>query len=212
MNIATRDVRFRYAAAGEELFAGLSIDFAPKAVTVLTGRSGRGKSTLLYLLGLLLKPTGGTVLYDGVDVSSASDRQRSRWRADHVGFVFQDAALDQTRTVVENVMEVALYARMPRSLAHRRALALLERFDVKLRQDHRPGEVSGGQAQRVALCRALLTTPSLILADEPTGNLDREASSVVLDALSAHAEDGATVIVASHDAEVIDRGGHVVDL
>lgn len=198
---------------GEPIFEGLSWEFPTASTTVITGRSGRGKSTLLYLIGMLLSPWAGRISVAGVDVAPLSDSARSRMRAESVGFVFQDAALDSTRTVLDNVCEGALYARIPLRYARDRALELLDRFDVGLRVDHKPGEVSGGQAQRVALCRALLMEPDLILADEPTGNLDADSARVVLEALQGAAhQSAATVVIASHDPVVIDRADHVLAL
>lgn len=190
----------------EPVIDGLSWTFPSGAVTGVTGRSGRGKSTLLYLLGLLLTPHAGTITLDGEEVSGLADRERSRIRAERIGFVFQDAALDPSRSVSDNVIEGAIYTGIPRAVATERAGTLLDRFDVGLRADHKPGEVSGGQAQRVALCRALLNTPDVVLADEPTGNLDDATAGIVIGALVdiAHHQ-GATVIISSHDQAVISQ-------
>lgn len=189
----------------EPVIDGLSWTFPSGAVTGVTGRSGRGKSTLLYLLGLLLTPDAGTIVLDGDEVAGP-DRERSRIRAERMGFVFQDAALDPSRTVLDNVIEGAIYTGLPRTVATERAGTLLDRFDVGLRAEHKPGEVSGGQAQRVALCRALLNAPDVVLADEPTGNLDDTTAGIVIGALVDLAHDqGATVIISSHDHEVISR-------
>lgn len=190
----------------------LSATFAPGTTTAITGPSGRGKSTLLYLLGLMLTPSAGTVSVGGTVASTMSDAGRSQVRARHIGFVFQDAALDQDRTVLDNVIEGAIYAGLDRSEAIGRARELLERYGVETRWSHRPGEVSGGQAQRIALCRALLTAPSVVLADEPTGNLDLASSGLVLDGLNDAASAGATVIIATHDPRVTDRVQSVFDL
>ena len=190
----------------EPVIDGLSWMFPSGAVTGVTGRSGRGKSTLLYLLGLLLTPDAGTIVLDGDEVAGLPDRERSRIRAERIGFVFQDAALDPSRTVLDNVIEGAIYTGLPRTVATERAGTLLDRFDVGLRAEHKPGEVSGGQAQRVALCRALLNTPDVVLADEPTGNLDDTTAGIVIGTLIELAHDqGATVIISSHDHEVISR-------
>jgi putative ABC transport system ATP-binding protein/lipoprotein-releasing system ATP-binding protein len=210
--IEVEDLRFSYRRGGEELFGGLTCAFPAGQVTVVTGPSGAGKSTLMYLLGLLLTPTGGAVLYDGRRASALRDRERSRLRATDVGFVFQDAALDQSRTVLDNVVEGALYRGTSRRRTEARARGLLDRFGVELRETHRPGEVSGGQAQRIGLCRALIKEPVMVLADEPTGNLDRASADVVLDALVEVARTGATVVTSSHDPAVVERGDRVVAL
>lgn len=210
--IGVEGLRFQYSSSGDMLFDGLDHMFASGEVSVVTGASGRGKSTLLYVLGLLLRPVEGRVFVGGVDSGRLSDVARSRLRGGRIGFVFQDAALDATRVVLDNIVEGGVYAGMTRRDAEQRANELLERFGVELRGDHRPGEVSGGQAQRVGLCRALIKDPDVILADEPTGNLDADSAGVVLGALVDAARNGATVVIASHDPNVAERADHVLAL
>lgn len=210
--IATEDLRFRHRPQDEELFGGLSHSFAAGVVTAVTGPSGRGKSTLLYLIGLLLRPTSGEVRVDDVPAARLSDRARAGIRARSVGFVFQDSALDPSRTILDAVIEPALYAGRRRSEMAARAREMLEAFGVAHRHDHRPGEISGGQAQRVAVCRALINEPATVLADEPTGNLDRSNAEGVLDALQTAARAGRTVIIASHDPFVLERADAVLEL
>ena len=210
--LGVRDLRFAYGRGAEELFDGLTHDFAPGEVTALTGPSGRGKSTLLYVLGLLLTPTAGEVTLDGEGVSAAPDAVRAAIRARRLGFVFQDAELDPARRVLDSVLEPALYAGRRRRDLLPRATDLLDRFGLGERGSHKPGQVSGGQAQRLALCRALLNEPDVILADEPTGNLDRDNAILVLDAFAAAAAEGRTVIVATHDPFVLERVDQVVRL
>lgn len=197
--IAVDELAFAYHRSRAPVLDRVSHEFSPGTLTVVSGPSGCGKSTLLYLVGLMLTPTGGRILVDGQEVSSLTDSARSHLRARHVGFVFQDAVLDAARTVLDNVCEGGLYAGMTAGERRTRAHELLDRFGIEARADHRPGEVSGGQAQRVALCRALLKRPRMILADEPTGNLDPVSAEIVWDALHRAAADGATVVVATHD-------------
>lgn len=199
MMIATQDLTFAYRAGGEVVIDRLNHRFEPGSVTVVTGASGSGKSTLLYLLGLMVTPSAGSVSWADVTVSALADGRRAWLRASKVGFVFQDAMLDPARTVMENVIEGALFAGHRKRDANRRASELLETFGVTARSTHRPGEISGGQAQRVALCRALVKDPEVVLADEPTGNLDQASAEVVWTALARIAAGGATVIVATHD-------------
>lgn len=184
------------------LFENWSAQFPAGATTAITGASGRGKSTLLYLLGLMLRPAQGAVALDGIDTSSLRDAERARLRAEQFGFVFQDAALDQTRSVLDNVTEVALYRGESRAGTRTRAMELLDRFGVGVSPERKPGQVSGGQAQRIALCRALLMRPRIVLADEPTGNLDADSASVVQGALASAARAGATVVIVTHSTEV----------
>ncbi|MDH5422214.1 MAG: ATP-binding cassette domain-containing protein [Acidimicrobiia bacterium] len=196
----------------EPILEDLSFEFPAGSVTAVTGASGQGKSTLLYILGLMISPQGGHILLDSADVGGWSDRRRSELRARRFGFVFQDAALDASRSVIDNIIEGSLYAGLKRRVAREKATELMERFGVNLRSDHKPGEVSGGQAARVALCRALVTDPDVILADEPTGNLDSKSAGVVIDALARAAHSGAVVVVASHDQTVTQRADVVLDL
>lgn len=213
MSVSLEGLSFGYRRA-EPILVDLSATFGSGSVTAVTGASGRGKSTLLYVVGLLLSPWSGRVSVGEVaDASALDDSARSRLRAERVGFVFQDAALDPSRSVIDNVAEGGIYGGMSRREAEQRGRVLLDRFDVGLQASHRPGEVSGGQAQRVALCRALVNEPEVVLADEPTGNLDVASADVVVEALRSAAHDGgATVIVASHDPTVVGRCDAVVEL
>ena len=147
-----------------------------------------------------------------VDASTRPDRERSRLRATSVGFVFQDSELDPSRPILDSVVEPGLYAGLERQTLEDRARALLERFGLAHRADHRPGQVSGGQAQRVAVCRALVNAPAVVLADEPTGNLDPDNAGLVMDALADAAAEGRTVVVATHDPAVVARADEVVRL
>ncbi|MGO1590773.1 MAG: ABC transporter ATP-binding protein [Ancrocorticia sp.] len=213
--LAVEDLAFQYKKGGEELFDGLSYEFSTGCVTAMTGPSGRGKSTLLYILGLMLTPAKGSVLLGDEKVSRISDASRSLIRAQKIGFVFQDSALDPKRKIIDSVIEPALYAGWDRRKARERGYQLLEEMGVSGRADHRPGEISGGQAQRVAVCRALMNDPTVILADEPTGNLDVENSQIVLDTLSAASNDNRrerTVVIATHDPFVISHSQMVLTL
>lgn len=178
---------------------GVTIQAGVGEMIAVTGPSGRGKSTLLYLLGLMLTPRSGGVLVDGAEVSGLPDLRRSALRAELLGFVFQDAALDQTRTVMDNIIEVCLYGDLDPAVARERAGVLIEELGVQVPPDRRPGQISGGQAQRIALCRALVHDPSVLLADEPTGNLDDSSAEGVIKAMRGHADSGRIAIVVTHD-------------
>lgn len=191
---------------------GLTASFSPGSLTALTGPSGRGKSTLLYTIGLFIRPTSGSVWFDSERVDQLPDRAKSQVRAQRLGFVFQDAILDIRRTVIENVIEGALYSRLSRPIAVSRGAKLLERLQVEVDMRSRPGQISGGQAQRVALARALVTNPEIILADEPTGNLDLGTASLVLSQLREEANAGRTIVIATHDPAVVAECDAVIDL
>ncbi len=171
----------------------------------IVGASGSGKSTLLYLLGTLIQPWNGSLVIDGVDITRLGDRGRSDIRAASIGFVFQDALLDARRSVLDNIVEGAVYQGADRRTAVRDAAALMARFGVDVEPGRRAADLSGGQAQRVGLCRALLGRPSIVLADEPTGNLDRANGEVVEDALLDAAAAGAVVVIATHDQRLAAR-------
>ncbi|WP_395641002.1 ABC transporter ATP-binding protein [Pseudolysinimonas sp.] len=200
--LSARSLGFEYEST-RPVVDDWDADFAGGEVVAITGPSGSGKSTLLYLLGLMLSPKRGSVLIDGEPVSGLGDAASSTLRAQRFGFVFQDAALDSSRTVLDNVVETALYRRQPRASAVAEGRALLKRFGVELRAEAKPGQVSGGQAQRVALCRALLGRPEFLLADEPTGNLDPTSAEVVVAAFHEQAAAGTAVIIVTHDPALV---------
>jgi putative ABC transport system ATP-binding protein len=166
------------------------------------GRSGSGKSTLLRNLGLIDRPTGGTIELDGTDVSSLRESQRSALRLERFGYVFQEYALLAELTAEENVYLPHLMLGESRAACRARAAELLELLDLADRATHRPSELSGGQQQRVAIARALVNRPTLLFADEPTGNLDTRATAQVMDALVQMNETlGVTIVFVSHDPE-----------
>ncbi|WP_406245400.1 ABC transporter ATP-binding protein [Microbacterium sp. M] len=202
MSLEVESLTFGYRN-GPRILDNWTGRFEEGEMVSLTGASGRGKSTLLYILGLMVNPISGRVLVDGLDAYAVSDADRADLRAARFGFVFQDAALDTSRSVLDNVVEAALYRGCSRKTAVKSAEVLLRKFEVNVQYNRRPGQVSGGQAQRIALCRALLGDPQFILADEPTGNLDRETSQLVLQALRQRARGGATVLIATHDPDVV---------
>lgn len=156
--IRVENLRFRYRHGDQELFDGLTHEFSSGRITALTGPSGRGKSTLLYVLGLMLSPSEGVVRIGDTEASRLPDRARSELRSRRLGFVFQDAELDPARTVLDSVVEPGLYAGADLGELRERATDLLKRFGLDHRADHRPGQISGGQAQRVAVCRAMVNS------------------------------------------------------
>ena len=173
-----------------------------EAVAIM-GPSGSGKSTLLYIIGTLEPPTAGTVRLDGKDAFSLPERDLADFRNRHIGFVFQDHHLLPQCTLLENVLVPTLVARRDRAEVERWARELLERVGLSGRLDHRPAELSGGERQRVAVARALINRPVLLLADEPTGNLDRHTARGVAELLvELHREQGTILIVVTQSAEL----------
>jgi len=203
-----------YETGGETVRALAGIDFAVERgeFVSIVGPSGSGKSTLLNILGLLDVPTRGTVLLDGEDVSALSTAERTDRRSETIGFVFQSFFLVPTLTARENVEVPRLLAGEPAETT-RRATELLERVGLGDRLDHYPDELSGGQKQRVAIARSLVNEPDLLLADEPTGNLDRDTGDVILDEFGQICEDDdVAVVTVTHDDYVADYADRVVEL
>jgi putative ABC transport system ATP-binding protein len=168
----------------------------------IVGPSGSGKSTMLHLIGTLDRPSSGTVRIDGHDVATLADRALSALRAQRIGFVFQQFHLAPGQTAVDNVADGLLYSRVPAKERERRAAAALDRVGLGDRLDHLPHELSGGQKQRVAIARAVIGEPALLLADEPTGNLDSASGAGVMALLRELHETGTTVLVITHDGQI----------
>ena len=178
----------------------------------VVGPSGSGKSTLLNIMGALDRPTVGRVRLAEHDLTSYSDATLSRLRAVHLGFVFQQFFLLERRTAVENVADGLLYQGVRRAERHRRAAEALERVGLAGRLDHRPTELSGGECQRVAVARSLVHRPRILLADEPTGNLDSASGAAVLALLDRLHADGATIVVITHDERIANRMPRVISV
>lgn len=186
---------------------GVSLTIEPGEFTVIAGPSGSGKTTLLNLLGALDVPTEGRVFFEGQDLSTLSRRERARLRLYKIGFVFQAYNLIPVLTALENVEFVLLLQGVPERERRRRALEVLEQLGIGELAHKRPHEMSGGQQQRVAVARAVVSRPRLVLADEPTANLDSATGARLLDLMEQlNREQGVTFVFSSHDPQVIERG------
>src|SRR5437660_3215013 len=196
-----------------QVLAGLDLEVEAGERIAIVGESGVGKSTLLHLLGALDQPTGGRVLFDGVDVFARSEGELAVFRNREIGFVFQFHHLLGDFTALENVMLPSLIARQPHAVTRARATELLERVGLRERLAHRPGQLSGGEQQRVAVVRALAQRPRLLLADEPTGNLDpatgEDVQRLMLDLNHEH---GAALVVATHNDHLAAAMGRTLRL
>jgi lipoprotein-releasing system ATP-binding protein len=196
-----------------EVLSGIDLELEAATTTALVGASGAGKSTLLHLLGALDRPTSGTVCFRGDDIFRKNDRELATFRNRSIGFVFQFHHLLSEFTALENVMMPALIARVPRGDARSMAEELLADVGLAQRLSHRPGELSGGEQQRVAIARALVMSPALLLADEPTGNLDMKTSDGVHAVLAdLQQKKGLTLVVVTHNERLAAAMGRTVRL
>ena len=219
--ISLRDVRRDYALGAERVHAlqGVSLDVLRGDYVAIVGPSGCGKSTLLNLIGVIDQPTSGTVTIDGKRVDAMTDREATEFRLHNIGFVFQRFYLMPILSALENVALPMAEAGLPKDERIKRASGLLSYVWLGNRQRHRPSEMSGGEQQRVAIARALANQPKLLLADEPTGELDAKTGTEIIALFQRLNDDGTTIVVVTHDEDLASaarrkihmRDGRVVD-
>lgn len=212
MSIKANDIRKYYTVGGQLVKAldGVSLEVGEGEYVTVVGASGSGKSTLMNILGCLDAPTAGSYLLDGEDVSQLPDDSLSHIRSVKIGFIFQSFNLIAGLTALENVELPLVYRRVPKKLRRELAMSALESVRLSDRALHRPCEMSGGQQQRVAIARAVASSPSIILADEPCGNLDSKSGAEVLDILGALNRSGKTIVMITHNEETARKAQRLV--
>jgi putative ABC transport system ATP-binding protein len=212
--IHLEQIRKHYIMGKQQLqvLKGISLDIKKNEYVALMGPSGSGKSTLMNILGCLDTPTAGTYVLNGQDVSKMEDNALAEVRNKEIGFVFQQFNLLPRLTALENVALPLVYAGMSRKLRNERALHVLDLVNLSDRSHHKPNELSGGQSQRVAIARALVNEPSIILADEPTGNLDTKTSYEIMDIFGKIHSEGNTVVLVTHEEDIAKHAHRIVRL
>ena len=195
-----------------QVLKGLSIDISQNEYVALMGPSGSGKSTLMNILGCLDSPTSGTYILNGNDVSTMPDNDLADIRNKEIGFVFQQFNLLPRLTAMENVALPLVYAGVSKKVRNEMAMEVLAKVDLTSRSHHKPNELSGGQCQRVAIARALVNNPSIILADEPTGNLDTKTSYEIMSIFSKIHSEGNTVILVTHEEDISKYAHRIIRL
>lgn len=213
LKITGLEKTFRQGGRSLTIFKNLNMKLESGEIAALVGQSGSGKSTLLQIAGLLDQPTAGQVIIDHQPTAGLPDQERTRLRREHIGFVYQFHHLLPEFTALENVAMPQIIAGVKKSAAEKKAAGLLDSMGLSERLHHRPARLSGGEQQRVAIARALANDPKILLADEPTGNLDAETSAHVFDVLLEQVKQrGIGALVATHDLALADHMTRVMEL
>ena len=212
--IETHDLWKTYLMGEEEIHAlrGVSVGIEPGEYVAIMGPSGSGKSTLMNLIGCLDTPTKGSYLLNGKEVAAMNDDELARIRNEEIGFVFQTFNLLPRATALHNVELPLIYAGMPSKDRQERAKQALEKVELMSRANHRPNELSGGQRQRVAIARALVNNPSILLADEPTGNLDSKTGNEIMGVFDRLHHGGNTIVLVTHEADIAAYAHRVISI
>jgi len=203
-----------YEMGSEKVHAldGLNIKIYPKEFVAIIGPSGSGKSTLMNMIGCLDTPTSGEYLLEGIDIAKYTENELAHIRNAKIGFIFQQFNLFRLSTALENVEMPAKYMRVPADIRRERAINALDMVGLGERIYHKPTELSGGQQQRVAIARALVNNPPVLLADEPTGNLDSHSGEEIMNMIRQLHKEGSTIILITHDQEVAEQADRVVNI
>ena len=188
----------------------INLSIKPGELAAIMGPSGSGKSTLMYIMGFLDTPTSGQVIFEGKDVSKLNENQQAQIRNEKIGFVFQMFNLLPRTSALDNVLMPVTYSKENKAVARQRALKLMERVGISHRLDHFSNQMSGGEQQRVAITRAFINDPSLILADEPTGNLDSKTGEEIIKILKEFNKEGKTIVIVTHDLEVAKKCDRII--
>jgi len=192
---------------------GVNLDIMPGSFATIMGPSGSGKSTLMYLLGLLDTPSNGKIYFSGADISNLSEDSLAELRGKKIGFIFQQFNLLQNLTALENVMLPMIFQGVPEIKRREKAKQLLESVNLGHRINHKPSEMSGGEQQRIAIARSLVNDPEILIADEPTGNLDSSTGKTVMEILTKlHKEQGKTIIVVTHDPNIAHYSQNIIHI
>ncbi len=212
--IALKDVKKSYSLPKVtiEVLKGIDLEVLEKEFVAIMGPSGSGKSTLLHIIGCLDRPTSGTYLLTGVDVSRKTDNELAEMRNKKLGFVFQSFNLLPRFPAWKNVELPLLYSGVSSIGRKQRAMDILEKVGLSQRADHFPSELSGGEQQRVAIARALINNPAIILADEPTGNLDSRSGKEIIEIFKSLNNEGVTIILVTHEKDIAEQAGRIITI